>query len=184
MASVPFTPAGFGVLHVPDASMTASALKVSGPRPFWYLISKGAFSRPMVFTLSNHARATEMTRALVRTCSLRAVRVASGSVVRVAQVPSRASTGACSSANLGCTLGVRAHGHRQCGPTPRQFSEVHCDAVAPLHRQGLSRRRRGDWPDPPQADMEPDENLDHPGGDAPRSTSLPKQWTIHGSGAG
>jgi hypothetical protein len=42
----------------------------------------------------------------------------------------------------------------------------------------------GDRPDSPQADMQPDENLDHPGGDAPRSTSSPKQWTIQGSGAG
>ena len=70
----------FGEPHVPDASITASARSVSGPLPFWYRISKGAVSRPLVFALSKPARPTAVTRLEVRITSHSAVFVARGSM--------------------------------------------------------------------------------------------------------
>ena len=68
MAGRPLAPAGLGECQVPDASMTASACTTFGPWPFWYRISNGAFSRPLLFNLSKPARLMPVTRLDVWMC--------------------------------------------------------------------------------------------------------------------
>ncbi len=62
IAVSPLAPAGLGLNHVPDASMTLSASSESVPAPFRYRIENGALSRPLVLTLSKPARLIATTR--------------------------------------------------------------------------------------------------------------------------